>query len=120
MIDRSGVFAASRRNLASSACAGRLVRVECSRPLQTNYSHGPVVIWPALLAANIHIWTVLGVVVALGKRARTRLVWFACVCVVVCAYVFWISGSGIATLTIPLILVVVYLLAGEQPFTSDA
>jgi hypothetical protein len=84
------------------------------------YSYGAVATWLIIFVTNVLIWSVLGAIVALGRRGHSRLIAFAAVCILAVVYAYWISESTIAILGLLVMLATVFLASRERVNAGDA
>jgi hypothetical protein len=79
------------------------------------YRHSAILTWLVILAANVAIWAMLGLLVALADLLRLAIIVFGAVLVAVAYTSYWMSASPTAVLIMVAIVVAAYAMAVRGP-----
>ena len=78
------------------------------------YSYSRAATWFVILGANVVVWTLLGVVVAIGQRAKNGTAGIVVVIAIACPYAYWLVQSSLAVLILGLILTLAFIASGGK------
>ena len=78
------------------------------------YGYGVAIAWLIILVANVVIWAVFGLVIAIASAMRVELVTYPILLAIGAYHAYWASGSLLAVSGLVLVVMAAYIAANRQ------